>query len=107
MELARRLSVNEGEIGLEIGTGSGICAICGAKKGAKRIVAADINMKVKNYFDFNTILNNVEDNVEDKVEFILGDVYGDIGSEKFNLTCLPIPLFLLLWELVSCTFRYL
>lgn len=78
--LTQRLYVNEGEIGLDIGTGSGVYAICGAKRGAKKIVATDINPKVKKYFDFNAILNGVED----KVEFILGDINGEIKNEKFD-----------------------
>jgi len=78
--LAQKLRVHEGEIGLDIGTGSGIYAIFGAKKGAKRIIATDINWKVKSYFDFNAILNAVDD----KVEFVLGDVYGKLENEKFD-----------------------
>lgn len=77
--LANNLIVDEGEVGLDIGTGSGIYAIVAAQK-AKRMIATDVNKKVENYVRFNAILNNVEE----KIEFCFSDVYANLNGERFD-----------------------
>lgn len=85
--LARKLIVKENEIGIDIGTGSGIYAVVAAQK-AKKIFAIDINLKVIEYVRFNALLNGVED----KVEFILGDTYDDLTNEKFDFIVSDPPV---------------
>jgi ubiquinone/menaquinone biosynthesis C-methylase UbiE len=77
--LASKLSEPHDEVVLEIGTGSGIQAICMAKR-AKHVVATDINDKALLYARFNANLNAVGD----KIEFLNGDVYEKFNGERFN-----------------------
>jgi len=64
---------------LDVGTGTGILAICAAKLGAGRVVALDIDQKAIEIATENVILNGVRD----RVEIVNRDVSRHRGS--FNL----------------------
>ncbi len=89
---ARNLSVAEGDIVLDMFTGSGIYPIFCAEN-AKKIYAVDISKKALAYARFNAILNNVES----KITFLNGDMFDAIRPGKFDLItasppCVPTPL---------------
>ncbi|MBK8483880.1 MAG: methyltransferase [Saprospiraceae bacterium] len=89
--LAKRLAVNSNGTVLDIGTGSGIYAICMARN-AKHVVATDINDKALKYAHFNACLNDLSH----KIDFRKSDVYENIYNESFshiisNPAVIPAP----------------
>lgn len=68
---ALNLPIKEGDEMLEIGPGTGVISIMAAKKGAKRVVAIDINPDAVK----NTELNIEKHNVRDRVEVRHGNLY--------------------------------
>src|SRR3989344_9291415 len=78
--IAKKAIVENGDVVLDLATGSGIIALFCADK-AKKVVATDINPKALHYAKFNAILNNLED----KIEFRLGNMFAPIKNMKFDL----------------------
>jgi len=64
---------------LDVGTGTGILAICSAKLGSERVVAIDIDEKAIEIAAENVAINEVED----RIEILSSDIAGYKG--KFNL----------------------
>lgn len=64
---------------LDIGTGTGILAICAAKLGADRVKAIDIDQKAVDIAGVNIAINDVED----RIELISGDIAN--FDNTFNL----------------------
>lgn len=85
--LARKLKVRPEDVVLDIGTGSGIYALCAARK-AKHVVATDINSKALSYARFNAALNGLEH----KIEGCAADVFQSLDSERFDLIVSDPPV---------------
>lgn len=71
---------------LDMGTGSGVCAIFAAKYAA-RVVAVDINPAAVRCAGINAVLNRVED----KIELRHGDLFGAVPGEQFDLVLFNPP----------------
>jgi HemK-related putative methylase len=65
---------------LDMGTGSGICAVAAAKY-ARRVVAVDINAAAVRCTRINALLNNVDQ----KIEARHGDLFEPVAAEQFDL----------------------
>jgi len=84
--LADNLSVDEGDVVLDLGTGTGIQAIAAASK-AERVLAVDINPAALKLAERNAELNRVGN-----IEFRVSDLFRDIkGKEKFDLILFNPP----------------
>ncbi len=85
---AKHLPVKAGEKMLEIGSGTGVISITAIYKGAKRVIAIDIN---KNAVE-NTRQNIALHKMEAKIEILEGDVYSSLKlNEKFDTIFWNIP----------------
>ncbi len=71
---------------LDMGTGSGVCAIFAAKHAA-RVVAVDINPAAVRCAAINALLNGVED----RVEVRQGDLFGAVPGDQFDLVLFNPP----------------
>jgi release factor glutamine methyltransferase len=71
---------------LDMGTGSGVCAVFAAKH-ALRVVAVDINPAAVRCAGINALLNSVEGAMEVRH----GDLFGPVGDEKFDLVLFNPP----------------
>jgi len=78
-QIINNLAVREGDVVLDLATGSGAIALFCADK-AKKVYATDINPKAIDYAKFNAILNNLED----KIEFRIGDLFSPVRNLKFD-----------------------
>ena len=65
---------------LDMGTGSGVCAIFAARH-ARRVVAVDINPAAVHCADINARLNHVEH----RIELRHGDLFAPVAGERFDL----------------------
>lgn len=79
-------TVNRNFSVLDMGTGSGVCAIFAAKYAA-RVVAVDINPAAVRCAGINALLNHVED----KVDVRYGDLFSSVRGEKFDLILFNPP----------------
>lgn len=73
---------------LDMGTGSGVCAIAAAKH-APRVVAVDINPHAVRCARINALLNEVEG----RVELHEGDLFAPVRGQKFDLILFNPPYF--------------
>jgi release factor glutamine methyltransferase len=71
---------------LDMGTGSGVCAVFAAKH-ASRVVAVDINPAAVRCAGINALLNGVEDGVDVRQ----GDLFAPVHGEKFDLIMFNPP----------------
>jgi HemK-related putative methylase len=71
---------------LDMGTGSGVCAVFAAKR-ARRVVAIDINSAAVRCARINALLNHVEE----KVDVRHGDLFAPVGDERFDLILFNPP----------------
>jgi release factor glutamine methyltransferase len=71
---------------LDMGTGSGVCAVFAAKHAA-HVIAVDINPAAVRCASINALLNGVED----KVEVRQGDLFTAVPGEKFDLVLFNPP----------------
>jgi HemK-related putative methylase len=71
---------------LDMGTGSGVCAVFAAKHAA-RVVAVDINPAAVRCACINVLLNHMED----KVEVRQGDLFAAVPREQFDLILFNPP----------------
>lgn len=78
--------VSCGSAVLDMGTGSGVCAVFAAKHAA-RVVAVDINPAAVRCAGINVLLNHVEN----KVEVRLGDLFTAVPGEQFDLILFNPP----------------
>lgn len=85
--LAAHLHVKRGDVVLDVGTGSGIQALCAARR-AKHVVATDVNGKALAYARFNAALNGLSA----KVEFVRCDRLSEMRAERFDLIVTDPPV---------------
>ena len=71
---------------LDMGTGSGVCAIFAARH-ARRVVAVDINAAAVRCARLNAALNHVEH----RSEVRHGDLFGPVAGERFDLILFNPP----------------
>jgi HemK-related putative methylase len=74
---------------LDMGTGSGVCAIFAAKH-ARRVVAVDINIAAVRCAGINALLNHVEH----KIDIRHGDLFAPVPEERFDLILFNPPFLL-------------
>ena len=74
---------------LDLGTGSGICALFAARH-ARRVVAVDINCAAVRCAGINAALNQVDH----RVEVRHGDLFGPVNGERFDLVLFNPPFLL-------------
>jgi release factor glutamine methyltransferase len=73
---------------LDMGTGSGVGAVFAARR-AQRVLAVDINPRAVRSVRINALLHGVED----RVEVRQGDLFGPVGSERFDRVLFNPPYF--------------
>jgi release factor glutamine methyltransferase len=71
---------------LDMGTGSGVCAIAAARH-ARRVVAIDINGAAARCARMNALLNHLEQ----KIEVRHGDLFEPVAAERFDLILFNPP----------------
>lgn len=71
---------------LDMGTGSGVCALVVARQ-ARRVVAVDINPAAVRCARLNAALNELEE----RVEVRCGDLFAPLGDERFDLVLFNPP----------------
>jgi release factor glutamine methyltransferase len=71
---------------LDMGTGSGVCAVFAARLAA-RVVAVDINPAAVRCAGINLLLNHVED----RVDVRRGDLFAAVPGEQFDLVLFNPP----------------
>ncbi len=71
---------------LDMGTGSGVCAIFAARH-ARRVVAVDINAAAIRCASINALLNHLEQ----RIEFRHGDLFAPVADERFDLIVFNPP----------------
>jgi release factor glutamine methyltransferase len=71
---------------LDMGTGSGICAVFAARH-ARRVVAVDINAAAVRCAGINALLNDVEH----KIDLRHGDLFAPVLDERFDLILFNPP----------------
>jgi HemK-related putative methylase len=73
---------------LDMGTGSGVCAVFAAKH-ARRVLAVDINAAAVRCAKINAGLNHLED----KIEVRHGNLFEPVAAERFDLVLFNPPFF--------------
>jgi HemK-related putative methylase len=71
---------------LDMGTGSGVCAVVAARH-ARRVVAVDINASAVRCAGINALLNQVEQ----RIELRHGDLFAPVAGERFDLVLFNPP----------------
>jgi release factor glutamine methyltransferase len=71
---------------LDMGTGSGVCAIAAARY-ARRVVAADINPAAVRCAQINALINALED----KIEVVQGDLFAPVKRRCFDIVLFNPP----------------
>jgi HemK-related putative methylase len=71
---------------LDMGTGSGVCALFAARY-ARRVVAVDINAAAVRCTGINALLNHLEH----KIDVRHGDLFGPVAAERFDLILFNPP----------------
>jgi len=84
-QIDSRLVQRDWEV-LDMGTGSGVCAVFAASH-ARRVVAVDINEAAVRCADINARLNHLEH----KIDVRQGDLFAPVQGEKFDLILFNPP----------------
>ena len=71
---------------LDMGTGSGVCAVFAAKY-ARRVVAVDINSAAVRCASINALMNGLENRLEARH----GDLFAPVPAERFDLVLFNPP----------------
>jgi HemK-related putative methylase len=74
---------------LDMGTGSGVCAIFAARH-ARRVVAVDINPEAVRCAGINALLNHLEH----KIDLRHGDLFAPVPAERFDVVLFNPPFLL-------------
>lgn len=80
--------VSKGTRVLDLGTGSGICAIFAARLGAE-VIATDISPEAVRCAQINTLAHHFEQVIETRI----GDLFEPVREEKFDLVLFNPPFF--------------
>jgi HemK-related putative methylase len=75
-------------LALDMGTGSGVCAIFAARRGY-RVKAVDINPEAVRCARINVLLNRMED----AVEVFQGDLFEPVAGQRFDLVLFNPPFY--------------
>ena len=84
-QIDSRLVQRDWEV-LDMGTGSGVCAVFAAKH-ARRVVAVDINPAAVRCAGINALLNHLEH----KIDVRHGDLFAPVPGERFDLILFNPP----------------
>jgi HemK-related putative methylase len=87
-QLDSQLVGSETEV-LDMGTGSGVCAVIAARH-ARRVVAVDINPEAVRCAGINALMNHLEH----KVDVRHGDLFGPVPAERFDIILFNPPFLL-------------
>lgn len=87
-QLESRLVPLDAEV-LDMGTGSGVCAVFAARY-ARRVVAVDINPEAVRCAGINARLNHLEH----KIDIRHGDLFAPVGTERFDIVLFNPPFVL-------------
>jgi release factor glutamine methyltransferase len=71
---------------LDMGTGSGVCAVHAARH-AHRVVAVDINPEAVRCARINMLLNRLDD----RVEVLQGDLFAPVAGQRFDVVLFNPP----------------
>ena len=71
---------------LDIGTGSGVCALCAARH-ARRVMAVDINAAAVRCARVNVLMNQLEH----KIDVLHGDLFAPVADQLFDLILFNPP----------------
>ena len=74
---------------LDLGTGSGICALAAARRAA-RVTAVDINPAAVRCLEANALVNGLQD----KVDAHHGDLFGPVQGQRFDFVFFNPPFLL-------------
>ncbi len=75
-----------GSVVLDMGTGSGVCAIAAARL-ARRVVAVDINPVAVRCAQINALLNSLQGTIE----VVHGDLFGPVKDQRFDVVLFNPP----------------
>jgi release factor glutamine methyltransferase len=84
-QIDSRLVQHDWEV-LDMGTGSGVCAVFAAKH-ARHVVAVDINAAAVRCAGINALLNHVEH----RIDVRHGDLFAPVSDERFDLILFNPP----------------
>lgn len=73
---------------LDLGTGSGICALLAARLGAT-VLATDINPEAVRCTQINALANHLESSIETRV----GDLFRTVSEERFDVILFNPPFY--------------
>ena len=88
LQIDSRLVGPEAEV-LDMGTGSGVCAVIAARR-AQRVVAVDINPEAVRCAGINALLNHLEH----KIDVRHGDLFEPVRGERFDIILFNPPFLL-------------
>ena len=74
---------------LDMGTGSGVCAVIAARH-ARRVVAVDINPEAVRCAGINALMNHLEH----RIDVRHGDLFGPVPAERFDIILFNPPFLL-------------
>src|SRR5688500_16377267 len=79
--LVKNFEVNEGDIVLDLGTGSGVIAIFACYRGANKVMAVDINPAAVKSAKHNAKMHGFEKIMRVKQS----NLFDNVGEEKFDV----------------------
>jgi len=78
--------IRASDVVLDMGTGSGICAVAAARH-ARQVVAVDLNREAVRCARINVLLHRVDS----RVEVLLGDLFAPVAGRRFDVILFNPP----------------